>query len=248
MTSIREIAEINHGYYLGDTPDSASQPGVDIGKFYFTALGLTARHLRESDAIVVTKSVSGFDAKSVSELSTFLDAVARGQFPELKYLVFRFAHVEERGGRQEVEGFEELITALAELILEVPVITIAWASAEVTAADLDFSLYCAHLVAEPNARFSFDGDPSVLFGLYAAVARRVGLVKTERLIEAGGFLSSEDMRELNLVREIVSERSDFAAIVNHIDQQKRRYNSAAAIAKAQTIAMAPINRGSRRTS
>jgi enoyl-CoA hydratase/carnithine racemase len=205
---------------------------------------LSAHWLQPLDALIITKCCAGFDKGVVEELRNLLTTIARGGVIGLKYLVFDFAHPAENGIAEGAEGFEELVAANAELILDAPVISIAWARSLMAGADLDFALYCSAMVAETPARFSFEGDPNALFGLYAALARRIGFVKAERLIDRGDALSATEMLDLCLVKEVVEPEDGFSAFEHYIARCGRRYNASYAVFRAQRIAMPPMRRKS----
>lgn len=191
-----------------------SDSGGAVVRLSWTRDAISARIACSLDALIVTKSRAGFDHGDVQGLAWLLDVIAGGAFGRLKYLVFDFSHAE--GCSSAVEGFEALVAANAQLVRDAPVITIAWARSHMAGADLDFALYCSMLVAESGARFSFDGDPSALFGLYAALVRRIGFVETERLIETGARLDASDMRDLCLVKDIVEPRGGVGAIEDYL--------------------------------
>lgn len=239
--SLHESEASEHELYLEEANESPiQQVRSGVQELRFISNSLSIHEIKEFDAIVISKSSPGFDATTVGELLRFLSAVTKNKFKWLKYLVFDFAHQGEASGQGD--GFEDLIAVLAELILEAPVITLAWARSDLSGADLDFALYCSQLVAQKGVRFSFEGEPAALFGLYAALARRIGLVQTERLIEQGQVLDGEEMRELNLAKELVEPREGLSGVEAYLSQQSRRYNSASAILQAQSIAMAPLDR------
>ena len=107
-------------------------------------------------------------------------------------------------------------------------------------ADFEFACHCAMLVAEKGALFSFDGDPDRLFGLYASLARKIGLVKTQGLMETAAVLGAEDMRNLMLAKDVVEPRRGLAAMGEYMRQCGRRYNAAYAIFRAQRSVMNAI--------
>ena len=114
--------------------------------------------------------------------------------------MFDFAH---RGDDQShpVDGFDDLVSATSELILSAPVITIAWARSFMSGADLDFALVCSGMVAEREARFSFETDLASSIGLYSSLARKIGWVKTEQLMDHGSVLDADEMMALLLTKE-----------------------------------------------
>ena len=198
--------------------------------------------LKPISALIVTKSQPGFDRATIDDLAALLAAIGRGELSDLKFLVFDFAH-----GNAEAppagDGFEELVAANAELILDTPVITLAWARSLMIGADLDFALHCSMIVAQSDARFSFAGDPFSLFGLYAALGRKIGFMKAERLIENNEVLNANEMIELLIVKDVVEPAPGSAGVEAYLAQFGRRYNASHAIFRAQRLAMPLIERG-----
>lgn len=202
---------------------------------------LTKFWLRPLETLVVSKSRAGFDRACVDDLSALVEAIACGELGGLKFLVFDFAHG-PADSSSAADGFENLVAANAELILDTPVITVAWASGLMRGADLDFALHCSALVAQREARFSFAGDPFALFGLYAALGRKIGFVKAERLIESNEMLTADEMRDLLIVKDVVETQNRVTAIESYVAQFGRRYNASHAIFRAQRLAMPLIDR------
>lgn len=197
--------------------------------------------LKRRDAIVVSKSRAGFDAACVDHITALLKSVEKREFEDLKYLVFDFAH----GGAEATRaaaGFPEMVAANAELIVDTPVITVAWVRSLMNGLDFDFAMNCSAIVAEEGARFSFAGEPFDLFGLYAAIGRRIGFGKVERLIERDTTLTAEEARDLLIVKDIVAAQPDFAGIADYLTQFERRYNASHAIFRARRMAEPPIDR------
>ncbi len=207
---------------------------------------LSAKRLEGRQALVVRKTHAGFDRASVKAISDVLAAIDRRELDGLRYLVFDFAHGASDAGagdaQRPVEGFSEIIDATAELIVDTPVITLAWVRSLVNGLDFDFAMHCSAIVAEQGARFSFAGDPFGLLGLFAAVGRKVGFVKAERLIESDIVLSAEEARDLLIVKDVVGPQAGFAAIDDYLAQFGRRYNASHAIFRAQRMAQPPIDR------
>lgn len=206
-----------------------------------TPSSLTKFWLRPLETLVVSKSCAGFDRACVNDLTALVEAVACGALSGLKFLVFDFAHGASDSS-SAADGFENLVAANAELILDTPVITVAWASGVMRGADLDFALHCSALVAQREARFSFAGDPFALLGLYAALGRKIGFVKAERLIERNELVTADEMRDLLIVKDVVETQDRFAAIERYIARFGRRYNASHALFRAQRLAMPLIDR------
>ncbi|MGA9825627.1 MAG: enoyl-CoA hydratase [Methylocystis sp.] len=200
---------------------------------------LELNRLDGGDVLVVSKLHPGFDEECVDDLMRLLSAISAGRITRPKYLVFDFAH--RRGGEASgSSGFQNLVAANSELILEAPVITVAWARCFIAGADFEFACHCAMLVAERGALFSFDGDPDRLFGLYASLARKIGLVKTQGLMETAAVLGAQDMRNLMLAKDVVEPRLGLAGMGDYMRQCGRRYNAAYAIFRAQRSVMNAI--------
>jgi enoyl-CoA hydratase/carnithine racemase len=200
---------------------------------------LELNRLEGGDVLVVSKLHPGFDEECIDDLTRLLSSISAGRTMRPKYLVFDFAH--RRGGEANGSaGFQNLVAANSELILEAPVITVAWVRCFMAGADFEFACHCAMLVAERGALFSFDGDPERLFGLYASLARKIGLVKTQGLMESAAVLGAEDMRNLMLAKDVVEPRRGLADMGDYIRQCGRRYNAAYAIFRAQRSVMNAI--------
>ena len=206
---------------------------------------LELRRFDKLDMLVVSKLRSGFDRDCVDNLSLLLRKIASGELSKLKYVVFDFAH---RGDDQShaADGFDDLVSATSELILSAPVITIAWARSFMSGADLDFALACSGMVAEREARFSFETDLASSIGLYSSLARKIGWVKTERLMDHGSVLDADEMMALLLTKKVADENTGMTGIEQYVSQCSRRYNASYSMAfRAQRITMPLAIRGPR---
>jgi enoyl-CoA hydratase/carnithine racemase len=203
--------------------------------------GVRSDWLKAHDALVVTKPRAGFDDESVETITDLLGGIEAGRTPDLKFLIFDFAQGGAEG-THATDGYERMISANADLIVDTPVITIAWARGLMSGLDFDFAMSCSAIVAESGARFSFAGEPFDLFGLYAAIGRRIGFGKAERLIERDATQSSDEARDLMIVRDVVAPQPDLEGVSAYLTQFGRRYNSSHAIFRAQRMAEPPIDR------
>jgi enoyl-CoA hydratase/carnithine racemase len=192
---------------------------------------------RTGDTLVVSKSRAGFNEEAVRRLSGLLSAIASGEIAGLKYLVFDFRHGIGGSASERSEAFEKLIAANAELILSAPVISIAWARSDMRGADLEFALSCSMIVATRGVRFCFDGDSVESFGLYNALAQKMGFVKAERILENGEALSADDMHAHFLVKEVVERDDSPSGIERYVEHHARRYNASFGIFRAQRMSM-----------
>ncbi len=203
--------------------------------------GLDVNFLTDHGALVVTKSIAGFDQANVTIISEIVRAAATDRDDRLKFLVFDFAH-KDPGSTRAPGGFADMVAATADLIVDAPVITLAWARGPMKGLDFDLAMNCSTLVAEQTASFSFAGDPFDLLGLYAALGRRIGFARAERLIERDPLLSAQEAQELLMVRDVAPARAGHDGIATYLAQFERRYNAAQAIFRAQRIAEPPIDR------
>jgi len=191
--------------------------------------------LKNINAVVVRKISPGFPEICVRTLEKIFSEIEAGRLGELKFVVFDFAHA---GDPAEPSGkeFERLTDRLTNLVVASPVITVAWTRGTMQGADLEFALRCSALLADPAAKFSFDCAPERIGNLYAVLTRRLGLVRTERLLESGDTLDATTMRDLCLVKDLVDTHDGLAAIETYLMYYARRYNGNLAILRAQRMA------------
>jgi enoyl-CoA hydratase/carnithine racemase len=204
---------------------------------------LKIHRLDHLDTLLVSKLTSGFDRTCVDGLNGLLSEISEGRLPSLKYLVFDFGH-RDRGPAPAAEGFDDLASANARLILDAPVISIAWARSHLSGSDLDFALSCSMMVADHSASFSFDADLDTAIGVYGALAQKLGFVKAERLLEAGAELGAEQMQELGLIKHIVENEEGIEGAESYVRQCGRRYNASYSMFRAQRITAPPVRRHS----
>ncbi len=222
---------------------AAADPNSNALDLLQTQSSFTLHRLENLDTLVVRKPCRGFDRDCVDKLSELLRRIGRGEgdLSRLKYLVFDFAHQGE-GEAEAADGFEELASANAELILEAPVISIAWARGFMIGADLDFALSCSMIVAERGARFSFEVDPIASIGVYGSLAQKIGFVRAERLMEHGVVLGAEEMRDLLLAKQVADREAGLEGIELYVGKSSRRYNASYSLFRAQRIATPPAPR------
>ena len=193
------------------------------------------------ETLIISKTRPGFDRASVETIAALLREIAAGAHPSLKFLVFDFAGG-EGGATQAPEGFSALVAATADLIVDTPVIALAWARGPLNGLDFDFAMGCSMIVAEAGACLSFSGEPFDLLGLYAAVGRRIGFARAERLIGGERALSAEEAKDLMLVKDVVPAQAGLDGMLAYLGQLDRRYNASHAIFRAQRMAAPPIDR------
>ncbi len=214
---------------LRETPETPSALVVSKKQLLFLL------RLSNINTVVLRKVSQGFSENCVRALDKTFSEIEAGALGDLKFVVIDFAHA-CGPGQPYGKGVERLMERLANLVVASPVITVAWARGSMQGADLEFALRCSALLADPAARFCFDCEAERIGSLYGVLTRRLGLVRAERLLEAGETLDAPTMRELCLVKEVVDTHDGLAAIETYLLCYARRYNGNLAILRAQRMA------------
>jgi hypothetical protein len=204
--------------------------------------GISITRLDDFQSVIVHKPQSGCSASDLAAFEQLLKDLVAGRLGSVKFLVLDLAN-----GRAPTEPWlstpsdevdvSPLVVATANLILEVPIVSVAWTRGWIAGSDLQLALACSMMAGEENSLFSFDADPLLSPELYTLLARKLGFVRAERLIERGEILDAQSMCDLLLMKEIASSRADTKAIESFLRRRLRRHNSACGIYKAQRIAM-----------
>jgi enoyl-CoA hydratase/carnithine racemase len=197
--------------------------------------GLTVRRLEALDTLVVTKSVAGFDDARIAALRDIVRDARLGRLGRLKFIVFDFAH-EGESETPAGAGFDGLVAEVANLILEAPIVSVAYARATLGAVDLEFALGCSMLIGEADARFSFAADPIVAIGVYGFLAQKIGFVRAERLMEGAEVLDAQQMHDALLLKEVTPAGAGADGIEAYVTRALRRHNASYGIYRAQRIA------------
>lgn len=201
----------------------------------FSLDNLPPQTVDTANALIFTKHGCDFSEADVATLESIAGNVMRNAPPRLKFLVIDFAHSGDRYATAP-SGYSRLLGALSALVIEAPVITIAWVRGTLSGRDLEFALNCSIIVAEKGAEFSLTGNPFDLFGVYAALGRKIGFVQTERLIDSEEPRTAEEMREFSIVRDVVEAKKGIDGITEYLAQAERRHNASQAVFRAQKIA------------
>ncbi|MBG1233584.1 hypothetical protein [Aestuariivirga litoralis] len=190
------------------------------------------RKLDHLSTVIVRKYTSGFEVENIRE---FADALEEALDEHSKFLVFDFAHHSDlSNARQGSSGFSELIHTCANLIINSPTITVAWARGPIAGADLEFALSCSMIAAEAPAVFL----PTPHGTAYAFLARKIGLSRAESMMLEGAELSAATMKDMLLIRHIEESRDEGdAGLENYIRSNMRRHNALVHMYKAQRLVM-----------
>lgn len=208
-------------------PARASQArvGSDASLCYVPSLELS----------VVRKSRPGFDRIEIARLRQAIADVASGRHGPSKFLVLDFG--KGSGPVSSEPEFDALLGEAADLILEAPVVSIAWCRGRVQGGDLELALACSMIVSETGAEFLFDFELVESLRSYARLAHRIGFVQAERLLETEAVLTAEAMLDLHLAKAVVPATAGDESILSFVQSRMRRHNSAYGIYRAQRMAM-----------
>ncbi len=190
-------------------------------------------------ALIVTKTLPGFDAAIVADLRRLVRDVAAGRLGILKFLAFDFAH-EGFPFALAADGFDDLVDELSNLILAAPVISVACARADMAGADLEFALACSMFVGERERRFSFAADTTVSLSFYGLLAMKIGFVQAERLMD-GDIVDADRLHDLLLMKEV----GDADILSQVLGKTARRHNACYGIYRAQRISAQAVHQNLR---
>jgi DSF synthase len=120
--------------------------------------------------------------------------------------------------------------------LFLPLTTISLAQGDALGGGFEAALSCSVIIAERKARFGF---PEVLFnlfpgmGAYSFLARRIGMVKAERIILSGSVFSAEEFHEMGIVDVLVDDGGGEGAVHTYVEKHKRRPNAYESVYRAR---------------
>jgi DSF synthase len=120
--------------------------------------------------------------------------------------------------------------------LFLPLTTISLAQGDALGGGFEAALSCSVIIAERKARFGF---PEVLFnlfpgmGAYSFLARRIGVVKAERIILSGSVFTAEEFHEMGIVDVLVDDGGGEGAVHTYVEKHKRRPNAYESVYRAR---------------
>ena len=195
--------------------------------------GVIVRRLIGLDTVVISKTRPGFSRAAVEACAAVVRECARSS--QVKFLVFDFAQTNEAGDGAG-DGFGDLVSQVANLILLTPVVSIAIARGPMRAADLELALACNIMISEEGASFRFDVDPLASVRTYAFLAQKIGFVRAERLMENGQLLDPAGMQVLMLLKDILEPGATAKRLSEVMRKYLRRHNFFYGMHRAQRIA------------
>ena len=95
------------------------------------------------------------------------------------------------------------------------------------------------IIAEKSAKF---GLPEILFnlfpgmGAYTLIARKLDVVRAERMILSGKLYTADEMHEMGLVDVVAEDGQGEAALYDYIEKHERQYTARQSIMRARQIA------------
>ncbi|HQT98722.1 MAG TPA: crotonase/enoyl-CoA hydratase family protein, partial [Thermodesulfobacteriota bacterium] len=120
--------------------------------------------------------------------------------------------------------------------LFLPLTTISLVQGDALGGGCEAALSCSVIIAERKARFGF---PEVMFnlfpgmGAYSFLARRIGMVKTERIILSGSVFTAEEFHEMGIVDVLVADGGGEGAVHTYVEKHKRRPNAYESVYRAR---------------
>lgn len=118
------------------------------------------------------------------------------------------------------------------------VTTISLVRGQALGGGFESALSSSVVVAERSAKL---GLPEVLFnlfpgmGAYHLLARRLPIMKVEKMIMSGNVYEAEELYEMGIVDILAEDGQGEKAIHEYVDKQKRHLNSQAAIQKVREL-------------
>jgi len=112
--------------------------------------------------------------------------------------------------------------------LNLPMTTISLVQGDALGGGFEAALSCNVIVAEKQANF---GLPEILFnlfpgmGAYSLLSRRIGPVKTEKLITSGSMYSASEMHEMGVVDLLAEDGKGEQAVYEYAARHSRKRNA-----------------------
>ncbi len=120
-----------------------------------------------------------------------------------------------------------------------PAHSIALVQGDALGGGFEIALANDVIIAEKSAKF---GLPEVLFnlfpgmGAYTLLARKLDVVRAERMILGGKIYTADEMHEMGLVDVVAEDGEGEVALYDYIERHNRLYTSRQSVIKARQIA------------
>lgn len=209
--------------YMDPKPRPCFNPDLlaEIGKFV-SAIGLVNKSEKQGGPIrftVLASRIPGVFSLG-GDLALFVEA-ARGRNRDL---LRRYARSCVNIVHSGVVGYD------------LPVTTISLVQGDAMGGGFEAALCNNVVVAERSARF---GLPEVMFnlfpgmGAYSLLARRVGVVRAEKMILGGRLYDAAELHELGVVDVLAEDGEGEKAVYEYLTQHLRRRNAYQSVLKAR---------------
>lgn len=209
--------------YMDPKPRPCFNPDLlaEIGKFV-SAIGLVNKNDRESGPVrftVLASRTPGVFSLG-GDLALFVEAARRKNFDVLRRYARSCVDIVHSG----VVGYD------------LPVTTISLVQGDAMGGGFEAALCNNVLVAERGARF---GLPEVMFnlfpgmGAYSLLARRVGMVRAEKMILGGRLFDAAELHEMGVVDVLAEDGEGEKAVYEYMTQNLRRRNAYQSVLKVR---------------
>jgi DSF synthase len=123
--------------------------------------------------------------------------------------------------------------------MDLPIHTIALVQGDAMGGGFEVALANDAIIAERSAKFAL---PEILFnlfpgmGAYTLLARKLDVVRAERMILSGDTYTAEQLHEMGLVDVVAEDGQGEAALYDYIERHERQYGARQSIMQARKIA------------
>jgi DSF synthase len=123
--------------------------------------------------------------------------------------------------------------------MDLPIHTIALVRGDAMGGGFEVALANDVIIAERSAKFAL---PEVLFnlfpgmGAYTLLARKLDVVRAERMILSGETYTADQLHEMGLVEVVAEDGQGEAALYDYIERHERQYTARQSIMRARQVA------------
>ena len=120
-----------------------------------------------------------------------------------------------------------------------PIHSISLVQGDALGGGFEAALTTDTIIAEKSAKF---GLPEILFnlfpgmGAYTLIARKLDVVRAERMILSGKIYTADELYEMGLVDVVAEDGQGEAALYDYIERHERQYTARQSLMRARQIA------------
>ncbi len=187
----------------------------ELKQVYHSVQRLYARHLREGQQpiryLVGASRLPGVFNLG-GDLRYFAERIRAGDRAGLQHYAYNCIDVLHTTGSN----------------LDLPIVTVALVQGEAYGGGFESALSCDLIVAEKSVKF---GLPEILInllpgmGAYSYLARRLDVVRAEKMIMSGRIYSAGELHEMGLVDVLADDGQGEDAVREMLTRHGRRYNA-----------------------